>query len=160
MLTFWNWQESWHMILAASRCPSRRPSCWRYWKNQTAWFNGDSMGRAMRAARRETGRRKRWFVLCLVVVLAGALYLLSNGYRFRVGDSRAVKRVVLYREWEGMLNPRGDVAGEVTPGDRCRLVQVGAKTVANFRIRCGNLDGWTADGNAFDPPLKLDLWEG
>ncbi|MNT77169.1 hypothetical protein D3C72_2162510 [compost metagenome] len=52
-----------------------------------------------------------------------------------------------------MLDPVATIVGYVEPGTECWLFQVGAKSILNFRVMCGDLIGWTAEGNSFDPPI-------
>ncbi|XYI30541.1 hypothetical protein MNJPNG_00120 [Cupriavidus oxalaticus] len=105
----------------------------------------------MKVVHRVTGRVRSYVLLGSLTALV--LYGLANGYRLDVEGRVAVKRVALYQEWEGMLDPVAKIVGHVEPGTECRLFQVGEKSILNFRVMCGDLIGWTAEGNSFDPPI-------
>jgi hypothetical protein len=64
-----------------------------------------------------------------------------------------------------LRTPRGDQAGiinfsprTVQPGTRCRLVNVETKALVFYRVKCGNLDGWTDEADSFDPPPGIGLF--
>ncbi|TDF63308.1 hypothetical protein [Cupriavidus sp. L7L] len=107
----------------------------------------------MKVARREIGKRRSYVIWLGLAAVAVVLFGLVGGYRLDFESRVVAKRVALYQEWEGMLDPAAKVVGYVEPGTECRLFQVGAKSILNFRVRCGNLIGWTAEGYSFDPPI-------
>lgn len=104
-------------------------------------------------ARRETGKGRSYVVWLGLAAVAVGLFGLVNGYRLDFEGRIVAKRVALYQEWEGMLDPAAKVVGYAEPGTECRLFQVGAKSILNFRVKCGNLIGWTTEGDSFDPPI-------
>jgi len=107
----------------------------------------------MKVARRETGKDRSYVIWLGLAAAVVALFGLVGGYRLDLAGRVVAKRVALYQEWEGMLDPAAKVVGYVEPGTKCRVFQVGAKSILNYRVRCGNLIGWTADGYSFDPPI-------
>ncbi|CAJ91176.1 hypothetical protein CMPELA_00125 [Cupriavidus necator] len=101
----------------------------------------------------ETDKNRSYVLWLGSAAVAITLFSLIGGYRLDFEGRVAAKRVALYQEWEGMLDPAAKVVGYVEPRTECRLFQVGAKSIPNFRVRCGSLIGWTAEGYSFDPPI-------
>lgn len=106
----------------------------------------------MTAASRDSRQSRS---LCVVLGVAGALAgtLGLLGYRLPFEDRIVMKRVALYQEWEGMLDSAGKVVGRIEPGTSCQRFQVAEKSILNFRVRCGDWIGWTAESHSFSPPL-------
>lgn len=103
----------------------------------------------------ETGRVRSLIVLGMLGVLAAAFYGVVTGYCLEFQGRVVAKRVALYQDWEGMLDPAAKVVGYVEPGTKCGLFQAGAKSIPNFRVKCGDMIAWTAQGYSFDPPMSL-----
>lgn len=64
----------------------------------------------------ETGRVRSLIVLGMLGVLAAAFYGVVTGYRLEFQGRVVAKRVALYQDWEGMLDPAAKVVGYVEPG--------------------------------------------
>lgn len=58
-----------------------------------------------------------------------------------------------------MVEPAQPVLGKVPAGERCRFIQatVAEEMMFSYRVKCGDLDGWTDSGGAFAP--RLDPYE-
>ncbi|MGO4762105.1 hypothetical protein AB4120_06145 [Cupriavidus sp. 2KB_3] len=89
---------------------------------------------------------------CLAVTMAlGYLF----GYKLPIVPHVAKEPVKLYRDFEGQWFPDGVVVGVVQPGQRCFVFRCDAKLfpACNYKLKCGDLSGWTDQGYAFEPPV-------
>ncbi len=113
-------------------------------------------------ARRQTGKARPWWIVWLLGIAAATLWIYCEffGYRLSFRERVVTQPVKLYTFIEGMVyNPPGPVAGELKPGDRCHYIQVGWEVMMlNYRVRCGDIEGWTDSPDAFEPNLRSGEW--
>lgn len=110
-------------------------------------------------ARRQTGKARHWCAVGLACIVGGMLYGYWAGYRIPLGTHVATIPIELYGDAAGMVEPVESVIGKVQAGERCRFIQVtiAEEMMFSYRVKCGDLDGWTDAGGAFAP--RLDPYE-
>ncbi|WP_454721757.1 MULTISPECIES: hypothetical protein [Cupriavidus] len=112
----------------------------------------------MKAGLPGIGRRILAWLLMLVAACLFAIWY--GGYSIDIFGRTTTALVHLHALPEDVLQTTGPFTGTVQRGTRCRLVEVDTKAMASFRVRCGELDGWTEETDAFDPPLGIGLFGG
>lgn len=98
------------------------------------------------------------FVWGVCAVALGLTYAWFGGYTVDVMGRTALAPVPLHRAPLEVLQRHGPFEGTVQPGTRCRLANVETKALVSYRVKCGNLDGWTDEAGSFDPPLGVGLF--
>ncbi|WP_166487021.1 hypothetical protein [Cupriavidus necator] len=96
-----------------------------------------------------------WSTCAAALCLA---YAWCSGYVIDVAGRTAVAPVPLHETPLDVLQRHGPFKGTVQPGTRCRLVNVETKALVSYRMKCGNLDGWTDEADSFDPRLGIGLF--
>ncbi len=98
------------------------------------------------------------FVGGMCAVVFGLAYAWFGGYTIDVTGRTAVAPVPLHKTPLDVLQRHGPFEGTVRPGTRCQLLSVETKALVSYRMKCGNLDGWTDEAAQFDPPLGIGLF--
>lgn len=96
--------------------------------------------------------------LCVRAIGVALLYVWLIGRSIDVSGRTTVVPVSLHEEPLDVLERQGPFIGTVAPGTFCRLIQVETKGLVSFRVRCGNIEGWTDEAQSFDPPLGVGLF--
>lgn len=93
---------------------------------------------------------KLTFSLCILLLVAW-----SSGYCIDLFGRTAIADVRLHATASTVMQADDPAVRELPAGSRCRLIRVETKNFAAFRVKCGSLDGWTDETEAFDPPLDI-----
>lgn len=97
--------------------------------------------------------------LCVLATGVAPLYAWLIGRSIDISGRTTVAPVPLHEKPLDVLERKGPFSGTVALGTFCRLIQVETKGLVSFRVRCGNLEGWTDEAQSFDPPLGVGLFD-